>query len=113
MPGADLPGFLLQNRALVPVALDESLQGGDSLVTSLLEAGVCQALVLKPMALGGILRCLHLARLAARHGVGVVVTHLFDGPVALAAATELALALPGRVLACGLDLHPGLGSGPS
>ena len=34
--------------------------------------------------------------------VAVVVTHLWDGPIALGAATELARALPGELLACGL-----------
>ncbi len=97
----------------VPLALDESLQGGDALALGLLEAGSCQVLVLKPMALGGFLRCLDLARLAALHGAAVLVTHLFDGPVALAAAAELALALPGRVLACGLSRHPGMTAGPA
>jgi hypothetical protein len=34
-----------------------------------------------------------------------VVTHCLDGPVAMAAAMELALAI-GPELACGLDHHP-------
>jgi hypothetical protein len=38
-----------------------------------------------------------------------VVTHLFDGPVALAVACELALSLPSPPLACGLDAHASLG----
>jgi L-alanine-DL-glutamate epimerase-like enolase superfamily enzyme len=44
-------------------------------------------------------------------GLGVVVTHLFDGPIAMAAACELALALP-KTLACGLDVHDGLTAWP-
>jgi L-alanine-DL-glutamate epimerase-like enolase superfamily enzyme len=48
-----------------------------------------------------------LARLARRAGIGVVVTHLMDGPVALAAARELALGLE-TPMACGLDDHEAL-----
>ena len=69
-------------------------------------------LVLKPTLLGGMCACLALARDAAARGLSVVVTHVFDGPVALAAAAELAAALPGRVLACGLDRHGGLAAWP-
>jgi len=43
-------------------------------------------------------------------GRSVVVTHAFDGPIAMAAAAEVALALATRkpLRACGLDPHPGL-----
>lgn len=100
-------------RSPVPVALDESLQHLEPAheLAPLLAAGCVQALVLKPMALGGPLRCLQLAGLGQRYGVPSFVTHLFDGTVALAAAVAVALALPRR-LACGLDAHPGLALGP-
>lgn len=100
-------------RTALPIALDESLQHLDpeSEVAPLLATGAVRALVLKPMALGGPLRCLQLGRLAGRHGAPALVTHLFDGTVALAAAAALALALP-EPLACGLDAHPGLVLGP-
>jgi o-succinylbenzoate synthase len=96
------------------IALDESLQhlDAESAVVPLLATGAVRALVLKPMALGGPLRCLQLARLAATYAAPCLVTHLFDGPVALAAAAAVALALP-LPLACGLDAHPGLALGPS
>ena len=101
-------------RTPLPIALDESLQHLDpeAEVGPLLAAGAAQALCLKPMALGGPLRCLQLARLAATHGAPALCTHLFDGTVALAAAAALALALP-RPLACGLDAHPGRAHGPA
>jgi L-alanine-DL-glutamate epimerase-like enolase superfamily enzyme len=93
-------------------ALDESLQHrGDAEVDALCRAGAVRALVLKPMTLGPE-RCLALARVAAAHGVPVTVTHTFDGPVGLAAAAALALALPGHVLAVGLDRHAGLAAWP-
>jgi L-alanine-DL-glutamate epimerase-like enolase superfamily enzyme len=68
--------------------------------------------VLKPTLLGGFAVCLRIAREAAARGLAASVTHTFDGPVALAAAAELASALPARVLACGLDRHAGLGAWP-
>ncbi len=84
-----------------PVALDESLQHlGQAELRAL--APRVHALVLKPMTLGGALRCLELARLAAELGLSVCVSHLHDGPVARAATLALAQALPGRVLACGI-----------
>jgi L-alanine-DL-glutamate epimerase-like enolase superfamily enzyme len=64
--------------------------------------------VLKPMALGGILRCLEIARLAHERRLDVVVSHLFDGPLALAAAAVLALTAGTPGVAMGLDRHAGL-----
>jgi O-succinylbenzoate synthase len=96
----------------IPLALDESLQRmTDDAVAARLAGGEVAALVLKPMTLGPG-RCFALARLAERHGVPVTVTHTFDGPLALAAAAAVALALPGRVLAVGLDRHAGLAAWP-
>ena len=86
-----------------PVALDESLQHLDAAtVAALARAGRIQALVLKPTTLGGALRCLRLAALAAELGLGVAVGHTFEGPVGRRAVAALAASLPGRVLACGV-----------
>ena len=98
------------NGAPVALALDESLAVPGAWPAL---AAVCRAVVLKPTLLGGIGACLRIAREAADRGMGVTVTHTFDGPVALAAAAELACALPGRVLACGLDRHAGLQAWPA
>lgn len=95
-------------RCAVAWAIDESLSDPDDTEFALKEgprAG-CVAAVIKP-AMHGLVGAYELARRASASGLGVVVTHLFDGPVALAAACELALALRDP-LACGLDLHPGL-----
>jgi o-succinylbenzoate synthase len=59
-------------------------------------------LVLKPMALGGVLPALALARRAAQVGVPSFVTTLIDGPRALAAAAHLAGALAPSPFAHGL-----------
>jgi L-alanine-DL-glutamate epimerase-like enolase superfamily enzyme len=88
---------------VVPWAADESLAVA-GLGERLMEAPGCAAFVLKPHALG-LLRALQLGRLAQRRGLQVVVTHFFDGPMGLAAACELALALPAPPLACGLFPH--------
>ncbi len=96
----------------VPWALDESLsdEGDTGYAMARGPSGGCVAAVVKP-AVHGLVGALAHARRAHDAGLGVVVTHLFDGPVALAAACELALALPAP-WACGLDRHPGLAAWP-
>jgi L-alanine-DL-glutamate epimerase-like enolase superfamily enzyme len=100
-------------RVAVPWAIDESL--GDIEDTETVFAGGptggCIAAVVKP-AVHGLLGALALAKRAHTAGLGVVVTHLFDGPVALATACELCLALP-TPWACGLDVHAGLAAWPT
>jgi L-alanine-DL-glutamate epimerase-like enolase superfamily enzyme len=88
----------------VPWAADESLVHPE-LVERLLTAPGCAAFILKPPVLGGLLRARDLALRAQERGIGVVVTHFFDGPHGMAAACELALSLPERPLACGLAPH--------
>jgi o-succinylbenzoate synthase len=96
----------------MPVALDESLQGLDAIDLQARALGTgASVVVLKPMMLGGLSRCLELGRRAAALDMGVVVSHSFDGPVALAAAAALALALPTH-LAQGLAPHGGLAAWP-
>jgi o-succinylbenzoate synthase len=98
-----LPEF---TNSPVPLAADETMRIPGALAR-LTATRACTAVVLKPMVLGGLGRCFALAREAQRAGFGVIVTHLFDGPVALAAACELALAVE-TPLACGLAPHPAL-----
>ena len=94
----------------VPLGADESLLRPDGL--ALLGPSV-RALVLKPMALGGARACRRLAAFAADRGLGVVVSHLLEGPVGLAFACEIASSLPGEVWACGLAPHAGLSAWPA
>lgn len=106
------PGDLEQlSDSPVPLAADESLQV-DGAEKALFAAGNCSVFVLKPMVLGGLCRCLEIARRAARAGIASVVTHTFDGVIARAAAAHLASVLPGRRLACGLADHPALAAWP-
>jgi o-succinylbenzoate synthase len=95
----------IKKRAPIPLAMDESLvaEGWETR----LDSGVASILVLKPMLLG-LTRCIDLARRAKQRGMSVVITHLFDGPIATAAAADLALGLASQgcaVRPCGLDLH--------
>ncbi len=117
----------------VPIALDESLHApaqqaplaplreaateaaeefAADRISEAADAGRCSFVILKPMALGGLGRCMRLAATARARGAEVVVSHLFDGPVGLAAAAELALALR-PTPAAGLAPHPGLGVWPA
>lgn len=101
-------------EASLDLALDESLQGiAPAALGPLLDRTGARVVVLKPMALGGVVRCLRLAGEARKKGVASVVSHTFDGPVALHAAALLALSLQSRTLAAGLAAHPGLEQWPS
>jgi len=112
-PCAGAEVFALGERA-VPWAADEALIDAGHRARFLADADArrgCAAVVLKPMALGWM-AAREAAVAAGALGLGVVVTHLLDGPVALAAACELARSVPG-VWACGLDRHPGLDAWPA
>ncbi len=96
-----------------PIALDETLGSASSeQLPALLRQAHADVIVLKPMALGGFSECLRLADAAHTTGCAVVVTHLFDGPVALAAASALACVVQSPRLAAGLAPHAGLGAWP-
>lgn len=86
----DARSMLDFGRSPVPLAGDESLRESGA-VERLADA--CVAVVLKPMVLGGPRACLRLAESAFAEGMQVIVSHTFGGPVAHAAACELALAL--------------------
>ena len=100
-------------RERPPLALDESLAGVTSTKLSVLvRASGAQVVVLKPMALGGFSECLGLAQAARACGCDVVVTHLFDGPIALRAACVLGLMVQSPRLAAGVAPHAGLTAWP-
>jgi len=97
----------------VPIALDESLLDQPEESQAALDAGLVRAVVLKPALLGGSAACLAWAERARRAGAVPIASHLMDGPVALAATIELALAMarPGDP-APGLGAHDGLAAFP-
>jgi o-succinylbenzoate synthase len=95
LPATDLGGLAALSG---PVALDETLaevELGDALDAN------PEAVVLKPMALGGPRQAGALAERAREEGVVPVVTTTIDGVVARTAAVHVAAAIPG-VPACGL-----------
>ncbi|MFB6207415.1 MAG: enolase C-terminal domain-like protein [Haloglomus sp.] len=85
----------------VGIALDESLAVGDDPVAAALAADAADALILKPMALGGPDRAAAAAREVRAAGVTPVVTTTVDGALARAGAVHAAATIP-DVPACGL-----------
>jgi L-alanine-DL-glutamate epimerase-like enolase superfamily enzyme len=101
---------LLQlGRGPVPWLADESLVD-PLLADELVSSDACGGVVLKPTLLG-LGRARALAERALAHGKVAVVSHAFEGPVALAACAELALSL-GLQHACGIDRHAALSAFP-
>jgi o-succinylbenzoate synthase len=98
----------------VTLALDDTLAvpGIYNQVISFMEQHPGTSLVLKPMKLGGFAACLDWADLAQKHRGSVSMSHLFDGPVALAACAQLAICMPGDQRAAGLTPHLGLQAWP-
>lgn len=91
----------------VPLAIDETLFEHPA-PASLIASGRYAFVVLKPMALGGILHCLDLAAHARSAGAKAVVTHMFDGPIGWCVAATLACAAQDSDTAAGLGAHGGL-----
>jgi o-succinylbenzoate synthase len=99
-------GGLGRIRGMVPcqLAADEALlthEGVEAFFTAD-RPPAADVVVIKPMALGGLLPALALARRAHQAGVGAYVTTLLDGPIARAAAAHLAAAIPQGDWASGL-----------
>jgi len=93
-----------------PWLTDESALGDDAF-EAFLSHPSCAGFVLKPTCTGGLLPALRRARRALASGKRAIVSHAFEGPVALAAAAALALALGED--AHGVDTHPALVAFPA
>ncbi len=94
----------LRSRSEVPIAADESATDLDR-VGALIDAGAVDAVVLKPMRIGGLHATLACARRAQAAGLPAIVTTFLGSAVERAAALHLASAIdPGnpRRLAHGL-----------
>lgn len=103
----------LRDKALLPIAADESAQDARA-VAALLETQAVDWLILKPMALGGVRYAHRLAQQAREAGIGVTLTSVLDRGVGTAASLHLAAAL-GCETACGLSnthMAPGDFVGP-
>ncbi len=85
----------------IPIAADEALAGGRA-VDAILARRAASALILKPAALGGLRASQRIAARARASGLAVVVSSALDSALGLAAALQLAAALPGPQLAAGL-----------
>ena len=95
LPATDLAGLAALSG---PVALDETLTAVE--FDDALDANP-EAVVLKPMALGGPRRTVEVAERAREKGIVPVVTTTIDGAVARTAAVHAAAAIPDPP-ACGL-----------
>lgn len=84
--------LLTFGAAPVAIAADESLRLPGAL-RAIVNRAACQAIVLKPMILGGLSECVALATEAHASGMEAIVSHAFGGPISHAAACELALAI--------------------
>ncbi len=95
----------LRHMAPCRIAADETMLLS-GVLPRLLEKdprAAADVIVLKPAALGGLVRSLQLAQQAHAAGMSAYVTTLMDGPIARAAAAHLAAVLPAADWAHGLS----------
>ncbi|MTI12808.1 o-succinylbenzoate synthase [Sansalvadorimonas verongulae] len=93
----ELPAYAASGG--LPVALDESLQGTQTLPDYF--TGLA-ALVVKPTLSGGVHRCQQLADFAHKHNLELVISSSYESPVGIGTLTRLALQLAPHT-ASGLD----------
>ena len=108
---------LLQEKAPCALALDESLRDFD--VNLVLRKKPVRRLILKPMAQGGLLPSLKLAKLAHAAGLETVITTMIESSAGVWACCQLAAAINGETqhqahgLATSAWLDQDLGAPPS
>jgi len=83
----------LRDAAPMRIAADESVAAPGCL-DRVLELHAADFVVLKPMFLGGLRPAMAVAERAAQHGIGAFATTTFDSSIGIAAALQLAAALP-------------------
>jgi O-succinylbenzoate synthase len=83
----------LRRRVRVPLAADETVTSLRA-ARELIDARAVDALVVKPVRVGGIVAAAEIAAFAAERSVPVVVSTLFETGVGIAAGLALAAALP-------------------
>jgi o-succinylbenzoate synthase len=100
-PATDIAALAeLVRDGVVPIAADESVHAPGGLAAAI-KAGVA-AIVLKPMALGGLLATREALITARAAGIACILTSAIDRGVATAGILHLAAATPG-LPAAGLD----------
>jgi o-succinylbenzoate synthase len=100
-PGAPTAMARVRSAVSVAIAADEDVVSLEP-ARRVLEAGAADALVIKPMVVGGLRPARQIAELASEAGVAVVITTTIDAGVGTAAALHLAATLPADGPACGL-----------
>ena len=110
-PGTDLAAWTTSWPC--PLAVDELVASASSDRQALANAQQrgARVAILKPALCGGLHATLKRAELLSNHGIEPVISHLLDGPVALAAYAELACsiaALRKRPRAAAIGPHRGL-----
>ena len=94
LPPHDVDGLAeLRRRVRVPIAADEAAASVRD-VRGLLAADAVDALVIKPVRVGGPSAVAAIAELAAERDVAVVISTLFETGIGIAAGVAAAAALP-------------------
>ncbi len=102
VPADDVAGLkALRDARIMPIAADEAA-GDAARLDCILTTSAADIVVLKPMAMGGLLTCQRWQRVAAERGVRSVVTHALESGVGRLGALHLAAALPDAESICGL-----------
>jgi L-alanine-DL-glutamate epimerase-like enolase superfamily enzyme len=105
IPAGDLAALKrLRDSTRVPIAADEEVTDVES-ARRVIESGAADVLVIKPLQLGGIGPCRHVAQYANACGLDVTITTSIDSGIGTAAALHLAAALAGST-AAGLATLP-------
>jgi len=116
LPSGDLDGHaaLSDSDRAVDIALDETVV--ECGIDAVLDAGIADVVILKPMVLGGPTPTVETAKRARAAGVDPVVTTTVDGVVARTAAVHCVAAIPEPLpagLATGARIDGDLGPDPA
>lgn len=104
LPADDLEGLAeLRRRFGIPIAADESVESVRA-ARDILEAEAADVLVVKPARVGGPGAAAEIAEMAVAHGIGIVVSTLFETGIGIAAGLAVAF----RLIGVGGDLDHGL-----
>lgn len=83
----------LRTQSPIALAADEQARNSEQ-IRELIDANAVDAIVLKPMIVGGPITCLQLAHYARQRGVYSIITTTIDGPIATRMAAHIAARLP-------------------